>query len=98
MFSISKERTVSLGYKGLNVEVFFRVPNAVEAEEMFKKEKSNTSIFADFVTMVISEDIDGWADGVDAQTVLETPGLYAVVKDTAVEIVNATFLTSVEKN
>lgn len=78
--------------------VEWKVPTAEDAEAVFADKKSNSEIFKAFVISASTEAIEGWADGVDAETVVQTPGLFSLVGDAAKAIVDSCFLTPAGKN
>lgn len=78
----------------VNVDVIFNVPTAEKVQTKIRgvKELTDTGLFEVFVTKVQSYYVDGWEDGVSAETVLNSPGTFNLVPKAAMEIVNAAFL------
>ena len=97
-FRISSSRQEAFAYEGLEVQVDWRVPTAVEVEQFFGGKKENSELFRTFVIQAASADVDGWLEGVGPDVVLATPGMYTLVSDVAKAIVDSCFLTPVQKN
>ena len=100
MVTLERERTVSIPFHDVNVDVTFNVPTAEEAQTKIRgvKELTDTGLFKTFVTKVQSVYVEGWGEGVSAETVMNSPGTFNLVSKVAMEIVNAAFLMDSEKN
>lgn len=96
MITLSKTRTITLEFKDALVEVTFRIPTAADLEDL--SGKKNSYIFEKMVDKVCSPDIEGWVSGVSARVVLDAPGVYSVVSETAKAVLESAFLEKDLKN
>lgn len=102
MITLAREKTIEIPYfnNQAKILVTFNIPTAEEAETKIRgvKDLTDVSVFKMFVLKVVCNDIEGWENGVSAETVTNSPGTFNLVSKTAIEIVNSAFLTESEKN
>ena len=100
MITLSRTKTVTVSFMGVDVMVEFNVPTAEEVETVFRgtKDLKDTYVFKAFVTTVMSPDIEGWGDGIKADAVVALPGTFSLVGKVVTEITKAAILTDDEKN
>lgn len=82
------EVSAESGNTTAEIEVRFRVPDAMEAEAALTEQLSDTEMFKKFVIQVRCSVDDEWAKGVDGATVVSTPGTYGLIRLVALDIVD----------
>ncbi len=99
MITISRNRTISVSFLGVDATAVFNVPTAEEVETVFRgnKDLKDTEVFKAFTTSISSSEIEGWKDGVKADTVVALPGTYPLVGKVVAEIMKAAVLSDSEK-
>jgi len=80
------------------VEVRYRIADAAEAEAVITDQLKDTEIFKRFVLDVRCKDVDGWAGGIDAESVIKTPGTFGLIHLVAVDIVGSMRVDFKRKN
>ena len=100
MITLSRTKTITVAFMGVDVEVTFNVPTAEEVETTIRgaKDLKDSDLIKAFVTSVKSAEISGWQDGISAEETLASPGTYPLVNAIAQQIVQSAFLTEKEKN
>ena len=100
MITLSRTKTVTVPFMGIEVMVEFNVPTAEEVETVIRgnKDLKDTDLFKAFVTTVMASEIEGWGEGIKADAVTTLPGTYPLVNKVALEIMNSAFITDDEKN
>ena len=89
MISLKREETRQYSSVEALVEVRYRIPDAAEAEVVITEQWKDTKIFEKFVIDVKSAEIDGWEEGVKAETVRKTPGTFSLIHLVAIDVVNS---------
>ena len=95
MITITKEKTVTIPFAGTEALVRFKVPSAIDVEELRSENLKDSDIFKKFV-LEVSVEIEGYNEFPSA--IISLPGSYPLVRDTALQIINAAMLTDFEKN
>lgn len=102
MITLSRTKTVTIPFMGVEVIAEFNVPTAEEVEAVFRgsdvKNLKDTDVFKRFTVSLKSEGIDGWADGVSADAAAAAPGTFSLVGKVVTEITKAAIITEPEKN
>ena len=99
MITLETKKTIKIQFMGVDVIVEYRIPTAAETEVKLKgSDIKDSDIFKEFVISAKSPEIEGWADGVTAETVLKSPGTYKMVNEVAMAIVKSAYLLPDEKN
>lgn len=96
MISIERRISAEFEWQGASVTVDIKVPTAADMYTL--SGKSDTDYFTAFVTKVTSADVEGWQDGVGAQTVLDTPGTFGLVRAVMTVIIEKAMLGAERKN
>ncbi len=98
MITFKREETKKYSFAEALIEVTYRIPDALEAEQIIADQSKDTDVFKKFVLSVKSADVEGWADGVKAEDVTILPGVFGLVHLVAVDIVKSMRVDVARKN
>lgn len=99
MISLKREEKKQYSFAEALVDVRFRIPTAVEAEEILdpKNLPKDSEVFKRFVVEIKSSDVEGWEKGVDAVEVVDLPGTFSLVHVVAFDIVGTIRIDATQK-
>lgn len=97
MITLLSEKTIEVPFKGSTVYVKFKVPTAIDAEEIISSKMKDSAIFKKFAIEISCKDVEE-LDGVFPSKLLEIPGTYPIMNKTALEILNSAIVSEEEKN
>lgn len=97
MITLEREKIVEMPFCGSKVVFRFKVPNAIETEEIFNAKMKNTEIFKRFTLEVGCPDCEE-IDGKFPSDLISMPGTYLLVSNVASEIIKSATLSEDEKN
>lgn len=97
MITLEREKIVEIPFCGSKVVFRYKVPNAIETEEIFNSKAKNTEIFKRFTLEIGCSDCEE-INGKFPSDLVAMPGTYALVSNVANEIIKSATLSEEEKN
>lgn len=102
MITLSRIKTATIRFMGVDVLFEYNVPTAEEFENEFRspeaKNLKDSEVFKMFGRTVLTDGIEGWESGIKPEEVVSLPGTYPLVSKAAMEIMQAAYLNDAEKN
>ncbi len=97
MITLAREKSVEIPFRGAKITARYKVPTALEAEEIITSKLKDSDVFKRFAIDFSGsgcEDIDGSFPS----ELLEIPGTYPIMNKVALEIINSAIISEEEKN